>query len=95
VRVLPIADRHLAYARRVAATLREKGIRAEVDASSERTGHKIREAQLMKIPYMLVVGDREEAQTAVAVRSRVKGDEGTLPLAAFAERVTSEAASRT
>jgi threonyl-tRNA synthetase len=94
VRVLPIADRHLAYGRRVAETLRGQGIRVEVDASSERTGHKIREAQLMKIPYMLVVGDREEAQNAVAVRSRAKGDEGTQPLAAFAERVGAEAAHR-
>ncbi|HEV2283638.1 MAG TPA: threonine--tRNA ligase [bacterium] len=94
VRVLPIADRHLAYARRVADALRGKGIRVEVDASSERTGHKIREAQLMKIPYMLVVGDREEAQNAVAVRSRTKGDEGTQPLTAFAERVSAEAAHR-
>jgi len=94
VRVLPIADRHLAYARRVAQVLREKGIRVEVDASSERTGHKIREAQLMKVPYMLVVGDREEAQTAVAVRGRAKGDEGTQPLPDFVERVASEAAAR-
>jgi threonyl-tRNA synthetase len=94
VRVLPIADRHLGYARRVAEALREKGIRVEVDATSERTGHKIREAQLMKIPYMLVVGDREEAQNAVAVRSRAKGDEGTQPLAQLVERVTAEAAAR-
>lgn len=94
VRVLPIADRHLAYARRVADGLRQHGIRAEVDASSERTGHKIREAQLMKVPYMLVVGDREEAQNTVAVRSRAKGDEGTQPLGAFEERVVSEVAAR-
>ncbi|HLW47233.1 MAG TPA: threonine--tRNA ligase [bacterium] len=94
VRVLPIADRHLAYARRAAEALREQGIRAEVDASSERTGHKIREAQLMKVPYMLVVGDREEAQNAVAVRSRAKGDEGTQPLAEFVARVAAEAAAR-
>ena len=94
VRVLPIADRHLAYARRVADALRGGGLRVEVDASSERTGHKIREAQLMKIPYMLVVGDREEAQNAVAVRSRAKGDEGTQPLEAFARRVGAEAAAR-
>jgi threonyl-tRNA synthetase len=94
VRVLPIADRHVAYARRAADALRRRGIRAEVDASSERTGHKIREAQLMKVPYMLVVGDREEAQNTVAVRSRAKGDEGTQPLEAFVERVAAEAAAR-
>ena len=94
VRVLPIADRHLAYARGAADALRQHSIRAEVDASSERTGHKIREAQLMKVPYMLVVGDREEAQNTVAVRSRAKGDEGTQPLGAFVERVAAEAAAR-
>jgi threonyl-tRNA synthetase len=94
VRVLPIADRHLAYARRAADSLRQHGIRAEVDASSERTGHKIREAQLMRVPYMLVVGDREEAQNTVAVRSRAKGDEGPQPLEAFVKRVAAEDAAR-
>ena len=94
VRVLPIADRHVAYARRVEEVLRGRGIRAEVDGSSERTGHKIRAAQLMKVPYMLIVGDREEQAQNVAVRSRAKGDEGVVPLAGFVERVVEEAASR-
>jgi threonyl-tRNA synthetase len=94
VRILPIADRHAGYARRVAAMLRERGIRAEVDDSSERTGHKIREAQLMKVPYMLVVGDREEAQGAVSIRSRAGGDEGSHPLDTFVERVVTENAER-
>ena len=94
VRVLPIADRHLAYARRVQDALRGAGIRVGVDASSERTGHKIREAQLMKVPYMLVVGNREEEQETVAVRSRGGGDEGAVPLAAFTDRLVTEIASR-
>jgi threonyl-tRNA synthetase len=94
VRILPIADRHLAYARRVQEALRARGVRADVDASSERTGHKVREAQLLKIPYMLVVGDREQAEGAVAVRSRDRGDEGPAPIAAFVERVTREIAAR-
>lgn len=94
VRILPIADRHLAYARRVQEALRARGVRADVDASSERTGHKVREAQLLKIPYMLVVGDREQDEGAVAVRSRDRGDEGPAPLAAFVERVTREIAAR-
>jgi threonyl-tRNA synthetase len=94
VRVLPIADRHVAYARRVQEALRERGVRVEVDVSSERPGHKIREAQLMKVPYMLVVGDREAQQEAVSVRSRARGDEGSQPLAAFAQRVVEEIASR-
>ncbi len=94
VRILPIADRHLAFARRVQETLRGRGVRAEVDASSERTGHKIREAQLMKVPYMLVVGDREEKEDSVSVRSRDRGDEGSRPLAAFADRLVAEVAAR-
>jgi threonyl-tRNA synthetase len=94
VRVLPIADRHLGYGRRVADALQGRGVRVQIDSSSERTGHKIRDAQLMKVPYMLVVGDREEQQQTVAVRSRTKGDEGVVPLAAFVDRVAEEAASR-
>ncbi len=94
VRVLPIADRHLAYAERVREALAARGVRVEVDASSERTGHKIREAQLMKVPYMLIVGDREERDTTVAVRSRARGDEGSHGLAAFVSRVADEIASR-
>ncbi len=93
-RVLPIADRHQAYARRVQEALRSRGIRVDVDISSERTGHKIREAQLMKVPYMLVVGNREEEQGTVAVRSRSAGDEGVQPIEAFAERVVAEIAAR-
>lgn len=94
VRVLPIADRHVGYARRVQEALRARGVRVEVDASSERTGHKIREAQLMKVPYMLVVGDREEKESTVSVRSRARGDEGSAPLAAFIQRVEGDVASR-
>lgn len=94
VRVLPIADRHVEYARHVRAVLRARGVRAEVDASSERTGHKIREAELMKVPYMLVVGDREQASGTVAVRSRAQGDEGSVALDAFVQRVLDEIAAR-
>ena len=94
VRVLPIADRHLGYAQRVQELLRSRGVRVEVDRSSERTGHKIREAQLMKVPYMLIVGDREEAEGLVSVRGRARGDEGSGPLAAFVERVAEEIAAR-
>jgi threonyl-tRNA synthetase len=94
VRVLPIADRHLGYAQRVQEVLRSRGVRVEVDRSSERTGHKIREAQVMKVPYMLIVGDREEAQGLVSVRSRAQGDEGSCQLAAFVERLVEEIAAR-
>jgi len=81
--VLPIADRHLEYAREVAARLDQAGLRVEVDDRSEKVNYKIREAQLQKIPYMLVVGDKEVAENAVAVRSRAKGDLGPRPLDQF------------
>jgi len=81
--VLPIADRHVAYAHTVSQRLAEAGFRMQVDERQEKIGYKIREAQLQKIPYMLVVGDREAAEGAVAVRSRSGGDLGSQPLDAF------------
>jgi len=74
--VVPIADRHGDYAETVAGRLRDAGLRVEVDARQEKMGYKIREAQLRKIPYMLVAGDREAAEQAVAVRHRATGDRG-------------------
>jgi threonyl-tRNA synthetase len=81
--VLPIADRHLDYANEVAAMLQEAGLKAEVDDRQEKVNYKIREAQMQKIPYMLVVGDKEVTDRAVAVRSQKKGDLGARPLAQF------------
>jgi threonyl-tRNA synthetase len=81
--VLPLADRHVAYAESVRQKLAEAGFRVQVDARVEKIGFKIREAQLQKIPYMLVVGDREVADGAVAVRSRSGGDLGSQSLDAF------------
>ncbi len=81
--VLPIADRHTDYARQVVATLDAAGLRARVDDRQEKVNYKIREAQLQKIPYMLVVGDREAAENTVAVRSRAKGDLGARPVGQF------------
>jgi len=81
--VLPIADRHLDYARDVAAELSKAGLKAEVDDRQEKVNLKIREAQLQKIPYMLVVGDKEVADRAVAVRGQKKGDLGPRPLEQF------------
>ena len=92
--VLPIADRHLDYARQVAAALAEAGLRAEVDDRQEKVNYKIREAQLQKIPYMLVVGDREAADGAVAVRSRAKGDRGARPLEQFVTDALAEARAK-
>jgi threonyl-tRNA synthetase len=92
--VLPIADRHLDYAREVVATLQGAGVRAEQDDRQEKVNYKIREAQLQKIPYMLVVGDREAADRAVAVRSRAKGDLGARPLDTFVADALAEVASK-
>jgi threonyl-tRNA synthetase len=87
VMMIPIADRHTAYARQVAGALREAGLRVEVDDSDDRMGAKIRDAQLRKVPYMLVVGDREVEQGAVSVRLRTEEDLGPQPLGAFTARV--------
>ena len=82
-RVLPIADRHADYGRQVVARLEEAGLRAELDERQEKIGYKIREAQLQKIPYMLVIGDREAAEGTVAVRTRTGGDQGAQPVDGF------------
>jgi threonyl-tRNA synthetase len=82
--VLPIADRHLDHARSVRDQLAAAGLRVEVDERQEKIGYKIREAQLQKIPYMLVVGDREAAEGTVSVRSRTAGDLGARAVQAFA-----------
>jgi threonyl-tRNA synthetase len=81
--VLPIADRHAEYARSVRDRLVAAGLRAELDERQEKIGYKIRGAQLQKIPYMLVTGDREAADGTVAVRSRSGGDLGAKTLEAF------------
>ena len=92
--VLPIADRHLSYAREVQAALAAAGLRATVDDRQEKVNLKIREAQLQKVPYMLVVGDREAAEGAVAVRSRAQGDLGARPVAAFVHEALAEVARK-
>jgi threonyl-tRNA synthetase len=92
--VLPISDRHLGYAGEVAEELRGRGLRVEVDERSESIGKKIREAELTKIPYMLVVGDQERAADEVAVRRHREGDIGSMATAEFAERARHEIADR-
>ena len=81
--VLPIADRHIPYAASVRDRLEAAGLYAELDDRNEKIGYKIREAQLQKVPYMLVVGDREAAEGTVAVRSRSAGDQGARAVEAF------------
>ena len=90
VRVLPISDKYLDYAQKVAAALTDAGVRVDVDTKSEKIGYKIREAQLKKLPYMLVVGEKEAAEGKVSVRSRWNGDEGQKSLEQFIADVTEE-----
>jgi threonyl-tRNA synthetase len=92
--VLPLADRHADYAREVQAALTAGGLRTDLDERTESVGRKIREAELRKVPYMLVVGDREAEQRAVALRRHREGDQGTVPLDEAVERLVAEAASR-
>ena len=94
VKVMPITDRTSDYAKDVAAKLSAAGVRVETDLRNEKIGYKIREAQMQKTPYMLVIGDREAESGAVAVRTRGGEDLGAMPLDAFIERITGEIKSR-
>ena len=94
VRVLPISDKYMDYAKKVEAQLDEAGIRVDVDTRSEKIGYKIREARLQKIPYMLVVGAKEEEEGKVSVRSRFLGDEGAKDLGEFITSIKAEIKSR-
>jgi threonyl-tRNA synthetase len=94
VSILPIADRHAEYARTVEAQLTAAGLKVELDDRQEKIGYKIREAQLQKIPYMLVVGDREAAERKVAVRHRSGGDQGSLGIEEFITQAAAEIANR-
>jgi threonyl-tRNA synthetase len=91
--VIPIADRHIDYAHEVVSSLRAAGLRATLDGRSERMNAKIRDAQLQKIPYMLVVGDREAEGKAVSVRTRAGEDLKSMPVFQFIDRVQDEVAT--
>ncbi len=88
--MLPISDKYNAYADEVAAELKKNGVDVTVDSRSEKIGFKIRAARLDKLPYMLVVGQQEEADRTVSVRSRFAGNEGVKPLDAFIETLCKE-----
>jgi len=90
VKVLPLSDKYLDYARKVKDEINAAGLRVEMDTRAEKIGYKIREAQLQKIPYMLVVGGKEEEEGVVSVRSRFGGDEGQKPLADFIAGIQKE-----
>jgi threonyl-tRNA synthetase len=91
---LPVADRHVPHAHEAAAALRAAGLRTEVDERTESVGRKIRDAELRKIPYMLVVGDREAETGSVALRRHREGDLGSVSLADATERLVTEVADR-
>ena len=90
VKILPITDRNLDYAREISKLMESKGIRTEVDERQEKIGYKIREAQMEKVPYMLVVGDKEMEAKAVGVRERKNGDIGQMPLKDFIAKIQEE-----
>ena len=90
VELMPIADRHNEFTAKVAAELKKRGIRVEVDDRSEKIGFKIREAQLQKIPYMLVIGDKEVETENVSIRCRKRGDIGTMSVSDFCNMVEKE-----
>jgi threonyl-tRNA synthetase len=93
-RVLTVSERFNDYGRKVEAELRSHGFRVHGDYRPEKIGHKVRDAQLEKIPYMLVVGDKEQSAGTVAVRDRVDGDQGALPLAQVIHRLSTEVAEK-
>ena len=90
VRVLPISDKYIDYANKVAAELKKNDVDVTVDSRSEKIGYKIREARMDRLPYMLVVGQQEEADETVSVRSRFAGDEGVKPLSEFISQICEE-----
>ena len=94
VRVLPISDKYLDYAQQVNAKLNDEGVRSSVDSRAEKIGYKIRDARLQKVPYMLIVGAKEEEEKLVSVRSRFAGDEGQTTLDAFIDNIKEEIRTR-
>ncbi len=95
VKILPITEKQQAYAEELYAKLKAEGIRAELDSRNEKIGYKIREAQMEKVPYMLVVGEKEAASGLVSVRRRDKGDTGAVPAEEFIAEVKKEIAEKT
>lgn len=95
VKILPIIEKHVEYAKNVDKMLRDKGIRVELDDRNEKIGYKIREAQLEKVPYMLIIGDKEAEQGTVAVRSRKEGDLGSMDVNVFISRIEDEIKNKT
>ncbi len=93
-KILPISEKYHDYAKKVADMLKEQGVRVETDNRTEKIGYKIREARMERLPYMLVVGEKEAENNEVAVRSRKNGEEGTMALTEFVDRIVKEIKSR-
>ena len=91
---LPITDSHLAYAEEIKKELMQKRVRCEIDSRNEKIGYKIRAAQLEKVPYMLVLGDKERDENKVAVRSRKEGDKGAIDKERFIAELMEEIEER-
>ncbi len=94
VQVIPITERQHAYAREIFEQLRQAGIRAELDVRSEKVGYKIREAEVQKIPYMVIIGDKEVESGKISVRRKGEGDLGQMELSAFLNRISEEIANK-
>lgn len=94
VRILPISEKHVAYANELRKAFKDAYIRVETDDRNEKIGYKIRQAQMEKVPYTLVVGDKEMEEKTVAVRKRDEGEQGTVPFSEFLEQILDEVANR-
>ena len=94
VKIIPVTEKHLSYAKSVSEALKGSNIRVEVEDGNDTLGYKIRKAQLEKVPYMLIVGDKEMQSHSVSIRSRKNGDEGAAPLAMFIANLIREIKSR-
>ena len=95
VRILPISEKYLAYAAGVEAELKAAGLRVSLDRHDEKIGAKIRLAQIAKVSYMLVIGEREQESEQISIRHRDRGDEGSVGVSAFCDKVVEEIKSRT
>lgn len=88
--ILPISEKYVDYARQVAAALEEADVRVTIDDRNEKIGRKIRDNELKRIPYLLIVGEKEQANGEISVRKQGEGDQGSMKIATFAEHITNE-----
>ena len=94
IKILPISEKHVEYCKEIEEELRKAGLRVELDARNEKVGYKIREAQVQKVPYMMVIGDKEKEAEEITVRSRLNGDLGNMSLDEFIEKIQNQIQNR-